>query len=444
MDRMASTITLHSLLETHDQPFCVIDASLRVIAVNRAYEVLFGTPRDAIVGQACCHLPGESCDHQPCRHRQLFRDLEPYQIIQSTLDHLDQPRSFRVRGFPLLDADSQIYLGESILPVGISGGIVQSGMAGRSTCFRQLLDRLHLAASSQVPVLLEGETGTGKELAAQFVHSHSTRKSGQLVVVDCTVLGEDLFESELFGHEKGAFTGSAGSKPGLFELAHMGTLFLDEIGELPLSQQPKMLRALESGSFRRVGGTEIRHADVRVISASHRDLAAMVEAGTFRADLYYRLAVVPVRVPPLRDRREDIPLIAQHLLAQIASCAGHDLSLSPAALEKLQQHAFPGNIRELRNALQLAANLAPFGVIETEHVVLGAARHPDPPEAPKSTRDRESRTDNPLDRLEMAYLAELLQRHQGNRRLAAAEMNVSERTLYRKLKRYHLNAGHEH
>ncbi|WP_045224740.1 sigma-54 interaction domain-containing protein [Methyloterricola oryzae] len=440
---MASTITLHSLLETHDQPFCVIDASLRVIAVNHAYETLFARNRDTLVGQPCCHLAGDEHDeHQPCRHQRMFRDLEPYQIIHSVTDGVDQSRSFRVRGFPLVDSGSHLFLGESILPVGFSGALGQSAMAGECPRFRQLLERLTLAAGSLAPVLLEGETGTGKELAAQFIHAHSTRASGQLVVVDCTVLGEALFESELFGHERGAFTGSAGSKPGLFELAHQGTLFLDEIGELPLTQQPKLLRALESGSFRRVGGTETRKADVRVISASHRDLAAMVQAGTFRADLYYRLAVLPVAVPALRERGGDIPVIARHLLAQIGASVGRQLSLSLAAAERLQQHAFPGNIRELRNALQLAAALAPFGRIEAEHVVLGTRGGAHAATAPREGRPAAS--PNPLDELEMSYLKELLRRHHGNRKLAAEEMNVSERTFYRKLKRYHLNDAHEH
>jgi len=437
---MAATITLQSLLETHDQPFTVIDASLKIVAINRAYERCFSVDRNQLVGLPCCRISGEEADSQPCRHRQLFQDFEPYRLLHSTHDEQGHLCTYQVRGYPLVDADSVIYLGESILPLGSPHVSSQPGMAGQSTRFRQFTEQLERAAPSNVSILLEGETGTGKELAAEYIHGHSPRRDQQLVVVDCTVLGEDLFESEVFGHEKGAFTGAIGSKRGLFELADLGTLFLDEIGELPLSRQPKLLRALESGIFRRVGGAESRRADVRVVSATNRNLIEMVRQGKFREDLYYRLAVFPVRVPSLRERREDIPLIARFLLAQIAGSAGRQFSLAPRAVTRLLDHGFPGNIRELRNILQLAATLATSEQIHEEHIVLthinDTAKTTATPLASEATGVSRP---NPLEDMEIAYITELLRKHDGNRKFVAAEMNISERTLYRKLKRYQLN-----
>lgn len=430
-DAMASTITLQSLLETHDQPFAIIDSSLRILAVNRAYERCFALDRAQLVGQPCCRIIGQNTD--PCRHRQLFQDLEPYRQTHSDNDGRGNPCTYQVCGYPLVDADNVIYLGECIVPLASSGGSMHTRMVGQSPVFRRFAEQLERVAPSNVPVLLEGETGTGKEVAAEYLHAHSLRQDRQLVVVDCTVLGEDLFESELFGHEKGAFTGAADSKKGLFELADQGTLFLDEIGELPLSQQPKLLRALESGSFRRVGSTEVRRADVRIVSATNRSLLDMVRGGEFREDLYYRVAVFPLQVPSLRERREDIPQIAQFLLNQIGGCMDRRFTLTPRALARLLDHPFPGNVRELRNLMQLAATLAQSDQIDAENILFRSAATKAAPISPAVSAH------HPLEDMEMAYISELLKKHQGSRKAAAAEMNISERTLYRKLKRYHIN-----
>lgn len=439
---MASTIKLQSLLETHDQPFAIIDAGLKIVAVNRAYEISFGIGRERLVGQPCCRITGEAGEQPDCRHRRMFQEFEPYRLAHSVADGQGNSQVYQVRGYPLVDADNVIYLGESIQTVAAAPQTTKrTQMAGESMVFRKLTEQLELAAASNVPVLLQGETGTGKEVAAEFIHSLSPRWEKSLVVVDCTVLGEDLFESEVFGHEKGAFTGAVGNKKGLFELADQGTLFLDEIGELPLSQQPKLLRALESGTYRRVGGAEIRRSDVRVVSATHRNLVEMVRRGLFREDLYYRLAVFTVAVPPLRERIEDIASIAEFLLGQIGGCQGRKLELSKAALNQLRKHPFPGNIRELRNVLQLAATLARNGQIDAEHVFFSTIREADQTDSapPGIHDDADARQPNPLKDMEAGYIEKLLKKYDGNRRLAASEMNVSERTLYRKLKRYQLH-----
>lgn len=434
---MTATVSLQSLLETHDYPFAIIDAGLAIVAVNKAYEQHFGVDRSQLIGQPCCHLTGND-PGMSCRHRLLFRDLESYRtVIEGAAG------SFQVRGYPLVDADSVIYLGESILPLAPAGKTQHVKMAGDSQAFKEVIGKLQMAARSTVPVMLQGETGTGKEMAAELLHDCSARREGPLVVVDCTVLGEDLFESEVFGHEKGAFTGAAGTKKGLFELADQGTLFLDEIGELPLSQQPKLLRALETGTFRRVGGADTRRSDVRIVSATHRNLADMVARGAFREDLYYRLAVFPVALPPLRERRADIPRLAEHLLAQIGQCNERRLRLAPDGVARLLSHPYPGNVRELRNILQLAAALAPGEVIGADHIYFPVLREASPDQTaspvPANSPKRNGRA--PLESLEMDYIGELLRKFDGNRRLVAQEMNISERTLYRKLRRYELSSS---
>ena len=205
-------------------------------------------------------------------------------------------------------------------------------------------------------MLLLGESGTDKELVARAVHEASDRAASPLVVVDCASLPETLFESELFGHERGAFTGASASKRGLVEAADGGTLFLDEVGDIPLTLQVKLLRLLESGTYRRVGSTDLRRADVRVVSATHRDLRAMIAQGRFREDLYYRLSTFPIRLPSLRERVEDIPLLAETLLARVSG-RSRRLALSADALRRLMNYPFPGNVRELRNVLERAALL---------------------------------------------------------------------------------------
>lgn len=434
-----SIFKLESLLETHEQPFVVIGPDLHVLAVNQAWEMAFGITRDQHIGQPCCEQQGA------CRHHHLFQSLEPYAGMFEAKGEDNVKKLLNVRGYPLLDADGRLYLGESQSLLHKSGTVpLQAGMVGNSESFLRLKNKLQQASRMPAPVLLLGETGTGKELAAEFIHRHSQYAEGEFVIADCTLFGEDLFESELFGHEKGAFTGAASSKKGLFELADNGTLFLDEIGELPFSQQPKLLRALESGQFRRVGGTATLKATVRVICATHRNLAEMVRQGRFREDLFYRLSVFPIDIPPLRERKPDIPLLVDFFLQQLGNMRGDSLAISRAGLIKLIQHDWPGNIRELRNCLQLASGLSQGNTIEEDNIhfmrrvgdavevpIVSIKESPEPHESMRSL--------TVLEQYEASFIAGLLEKYQGNRKLIAAEMNVSERTLYRKLNRLNLN-----
>ena len=434
---LKTSFTLESLLETHDLPFVIINADLKIVAINRACETQLGIVRDQVIGKPCCE------SSNGCRHQRLFEKLEPYSGVFPN-SSLAVEKLFRLHGYPLLDADGTLYIGESLSYA--TQTLTDSGgpkMLGESAVFLKLKNKLQQAAETLAPVFLTGETGTGKELAAEFVHRHSKLANGEFVIVDCTILGENLFESELFGHEKGSFTGAAASKKGLFELANNGTLFLDEVGELPLSQQPKLLRALESGNFRRVGGTATLSSKVRIVSATNRNLAEMVKEGSFREDLFYRLSVFPVEMPPLRDRRQDLPVLVDYLLEQLSNREGQRYSLTKEALMKLMHHLWPGNIRELRNCLQLATGLCVNQQITEKDIIIMRRSNRSAEIRPAENQEWSTKAPanpmDPLEQIEVNFLNSLISKYNGNRKQIATEMNVSERTLYRKLNRFNLN-----
>jgi two-component system response regulator AtoC len=252
------------------------------------------------------------------------------------------------------------------------------GLIGSSGAMREVVARIDKVAPTDVTVLVRGESGTGKELVARALHARSTRKLGPFVAVNCAAIPDGLVESELFGHEKGAFTGAATTHDGLVEAADAGTLFLDEIGELPPSAQARLLRFLQDSEVRRVGATRARKIDVRVIAATHRDLPRMIAAGGFREDLYYRLRVVEVLLPPLRARGDDVILLARHLLARAAARLGRDdLTLTDDAIRAICAHRWPGNVRELDNAIERAAILCDRGAITPELLALDDDRDAD-------------------------------------------------------------------
>jgi DNA-binding NtrC family response regulator len=314
------------------------------------------------------------------------------------------------------------------------------GFVGRSAAMQQVFRLLERAARSVHPILVTGESGTGKELVARAAHRLSGR--GTFVPVNCGALPEHLLESELFGHEKGAFTGADRARDGLFQVAGGGTLFLDEIGELPLALQPKLLRALESGEVRRVGATQPVSVDVRVVAATNRDLEADMQAGRFREDLYWRLNVLAVHLPPLRERLEDLPDLAAQLLARAqqegrrgavpGGTAASPLRLAPEVLEAFRAYPWPGNVRELRNVLARAVTLATGDVITLDDL---------PPrlrEAPDLERQiaAAARQGLPLRDVERAYILEVLRSVQGNRSRAAVLLGLDRKTLYRRLEEY--------
>ena len=285
---------------------------------------------------------------------------------------------------------------------------------------------LEKLAAAEVTILLTGETGTGKDLLAHAVHDASPRRAGPMVVFDCGAVTASLIESELFGHEKGAFTGAVAERAGAFERAAGGTLFLDEIGELPLELQPRLLRALEQREVRRVGGSVEIAADVRVIAATNRDLAAEVAAGRFRQDLFFRVNSAVVEVPPLRARPEDLALLVEQLLEGRAHA-------TPAAMAALAAYDWPGNVRELRNVVTTALAMLEGPVLDVRHLMFPAA-------APRRERDLDELplAGQSLEAIERAAIKQTLEREGGNRTRAAKALGIAQSTLYEKLKRYGL------
>ncbi|OGW18485.1 MAG: hypothetical protein A2X56_09555 [Nitrospirae bacterium GWC2_57_13] len=303
-----------------------------------------------------------------------------------------------------------------------------AGLIGGSTAMREVFGILERVAPTDVTVLIEGETGTGKELAARALHDHSRRSQGPLVVFDCGAVAPNLIESELFGHEKGAFTDAVRAKAGAFELADGGTIFLDEIGELASTLQPKLLRALDQREVKRVGADQTVKVDVRVVAATNRKLGEEVKAGRFREDLYYRLSVVTVFMPPLRRRKEDIETIASHLLSGLAADVGKKLTgLSPEAAEALRAYTWPGNVRELRNVLGRAAALSDGGVIQAKDLFLSQGKR-------SSTLDGLS--GKTLEEIEKAAIKVTLRAVDGNKTAAAKALGIAYSTLYEKMKKY--------
>ena len=302
---------------------------------------------------------------------------------------------------------------------------------GQSGSMRKVFDLIEKVAPSKASVAISGESGTGKEMVARSIHNLSQRKDKPFIAVNCASIPATLIESEIFGHERGAFTGADQRRPGVFELAHGGTLFLDEVGEIPLELQAKLLRVLEEGRLRRLGGKVELEVDVRVLSATNRDLKAEIKAVRFREDLFFRLNVFQISLPPLRERREDIPILAQHFVEKFNRDSGkHVAGVSPEALEILRRYEWPGNIRELRNAVERAVILCDDELIGREQL---------PPDMAQSGVDRSSFRSAfglTLDAVEKAYILGSLQRNGGNKARTAEILGVSEKTLYNKLNRY--------
>ncbi|MBI4470180.1 MAG: sigma-54-dependent Fis family transcriptional regulator [Acidobacteria bacterium] len=318
--------------------------------------------------------------------------------------------------------------------------IPASGIIGRTPQMVDLYKEIARVAPSRSTVLLIGESGTGKELIARSIHQHSRRSQRHFVAINCGALTETLLESELFGHVKGSFTGAIADKKGYFEEASGGTLLLDEISETTPALQVKLLRVLQEGEIKRVGDTRSTQVDVRVIAATNRDLEDEAKAGRFREDLFYRLSVVTLRVPPLRERRDDIPLLARHFLRRASPAPGRELALSSAASALLTEYAWPGNVRELENTLESAALHARGGLITTED--LPARIQPMRPSRALTASDPQSGLyeDLPsLDELQKRYLLHVLKSAGGNRSRAAEILGVDRRTLYRMAERFQID-----
>ncbi len=449
--RFQQAIDLQSVIDAADNAFVVIDADYNIVAANKAYCNAYGIDAESIVGHKChkvshhsdvpCHLNGEDCPH-----KQVFETGKPFQVLHIHYDANNQEEHVRIKGSPIYNAEGKLFLGEAIFPVAKSDdlGCDEQRMLGSSPAFLACIEEMSGAAASDVPVLLNGESGVGKELAANFIHKKSDRRDKPFVAIDCASISEGIFESELFGHERGAFTGCVGRRHGLIESCDGGTLFMDEISEVPLALQGRLLRALDTGYFRRLGGREDLHVDVRVICATHNNLRKMVERGTFRADLYYRIAGISITIPPLRERRVDIIPMSKALVAKMRDANGGQARISQDALDMLQQYDFPGNVRELKNILQKALSLSTNGLItpdllQFDHIA-SVYINPlaDRRSKPRGDEARQPTTNRSITEIEATHIESLLHQYNGHRAKVAEVLKISERTLYRKLKQYNL------
>ena len=319
-------------------------------------------------------------------------------------------------------------------------------MIFESRAMRDLFELASRVAQHDTTVLITGESGTGKEVLARAIHRLSPRTERSFTAINCAAIPGQLLESELFGHTKGAFTGAVADRMGLFEVAHEGTLLLDEIGDLPLDLQAKLLRVLEEGEIRRVGGRETKRVDVRVIAATAKPLEQAVERGEFRADLFYRLNVVRLHLPPLRERPEDVPALLTHFVRQAATRMGRPVSLTPAALASLTHHAWPGNVRELRNAVERAAVLGAGGPLEAKDFGLGNGNgHGNGNGTTVPGNDGSNGTLNlktQVEEIERHAIQKALHVSGGNRRQAASLLGISLRTLFYKMRRLPIQERH--
>ncbi len=425
-------VSQESLLECFEGPAVLLDAEYRIVSANGAYLREYA-PSGIPAGARCyevshgyrvsCDLAGESCPM-----RRSFDEGQRQRVLHVHAsprgdEHVD------VETLPIRDQDGRVtWVVEHIRRAeGFAARPSTQAMVGRSPAFNRMLGLISRVAPSRTPVLLQGESGSGKELAARAIHEASLSAQGPFVPVECSGLSETLFESELFGHERGAFTGAVSRKQGLIEAARGGTLFLDEVGDIPLGQQVKLLRLLETGTYRPVGSVVSHQADFRLVCATHRDLKRMIAEGAFRQDLYYRISAFPVDLPPLRDRPEDLPLLVESLLQRIAG--ERRLRLDDSAMAALRRYDFPGNVRELRNILEHAALLADGDTISVEHLPRDCACSGGAEGVP----DAFDCGVVPLEVAERRYLLRVLRTFQGDRRELAARLGVSERTLYRKL-----------
>ena len=332
---------------------------------------------------------------------------------------------------------------QRVLEDGYAPSNVASGLVGTSPMFVKLIENVTRIARTGATTLVLGETGVGKEVVAKLLHAHSPRADAPFVVVDCAALHEELLQSEIFGHEKGAFTGALRQKHGLFEVAHGGTIFLDEVGDTSPDVQAKLLRVLETSRFRRLGGTEEIAVDVRVVAATNRNLKEAIARGRFREDLFYRLSTFTVEIPPLRERREDIRTLAEHFTRQLNLRFSVSKRLSAPALDALMQHSWPGNVRELIHVLEQAVALSDREVVGVEDLPASMARGVVglPPSREATAAAPGSTVVPPVQTLrdvERAHIFAVLQRVDGNRAQAARLLGISERSFYRVLRKYRL------
>ena len=421
---------LEQILDNLMEGIIAHDRQRRILFFNRAAESITGFKKDEVIGKDChdvfgtpfcgnrcsfCNAPPDSLSHASYTINILNRDGEPRHIEMSVTGMTDEAGCFV--GVLAAFRDLTDLMG---LKLRLGELTSFSGIVGRDHKMLQIFEQIRDLAANDFPVHISGETGTGKELVAAAIHNESRRGGGPFVPVNCGALPEGLLESELFGHVKGAFTGAVRDKKGRFELANGGTIFLDEVAELSKPMQVKLLRVLQQSSFERVGGERTISVDVRVISATNRDLKREMEKNNFREDLYYRLNVMPIHLPPLRERKNDIPILVNHFL-ELASRRGQKVAQpSREALSLLMEYSWPGNVREVQNALHYSLVKCRGSIIHPEDLPVEIKHGPDP----------KCRSGAPR-KLSMELVTAALKESGGNRSKAARLLGVGRATLYR-------------
>ena len=429
---------LSNLLDYIPDGVFTVDAEWRVTFFNRAAEQITGIKRAEAVGRRCCDVFRASICESACALKQTLSTNRPVvNKVVYIIDARGQKIPISISTAALKDERGRIVGGvESFRDLRVVEALHSelqrqnsfSDIIGRSAAMRQVFELLPDVAESESAVLIEGASGTGKELFARALHNLSRRRSKRFVAINCGALPDNLLESELFGYKAGAFTDARRDKPGRFALANGGTIFLDEIGDISPAMQARLLRVLQERVYEPLGGVESVKADVRVIAATNKNLAKLVEQGRFREDLFYRIHVIRIELPSLRDRREDIPLLIDHFIARFNRLKGKDIAgVSDAGLARLMEHDFPGNVRELENVIEHAFVLCRGGMIELKHL---------PPPLRGGALGEALRLGKAvtLEAMEKLLIKDALRRNGGNHQKAAKELGINPSTLFRKLK----------
>jgi PAS domain S-box-containing protein len=424
------------ILDSINEGVFTVDLDWKITAFNRAAERITGVQREDAIGQACCDVFHASICENECALRRTFESAIP--VVNATA-HIISNKGMRVpiriSAAILRDDDGRAIGGVETfqdlsqveqLRKELKARYTFEDIVGRSPVMIQLFEILPRIAESSSTVLIQGPSGTGKELFARAIHNLSPRRKKRFVPVNCAALPDTLLESELFGYKAGAFTDARRDHPGRFALAHGGTIFLDEIGDISPALQVRLLRVLQERIVEPLGSVKPVPVDVRVVAATNRDLTELVRTGCFREDLYYRIRVVYLELPGLKQRREDIPLLIDHCVAKFNRIQGKDIAgLSPDAMSRLMEHDFPGNVRELENIIEQAFVLCRGGIIELHHL---------PPELrPASSSGNDTFGPMSIRAMEKNLIIETLGRYRGNRKKAARDLGINASTLYRKI-----------
>jgi PAS domain S-box-containing protein len=429
-----------SILESISDGVFTVDADWRITSFNRAAEAITGIRRRDAIGKTCSDVFRASMCEADCALRHTVKTSKPIINKSAFIVNADGRRiPISVSTAILRDERGKIVGGAETfrdlslveeLRKELEGRFQIGDLVSRSAAMRRVFDLLPQIAPSDATVLIHGETGTGKELLARAIHNLSPRKNKPFVPVNCGALPDTLLESELFGYEKGAFTGAVKDKPGRFALAEGGTVFLDEIGDISPAMQVRLLRVLQERTYEPLGGTQMRRADVRIIAATHRDLAALIRKGSFREDLFYRLNVVNLDLPPLRKRKEDVPLLVEHFVARFNRRQGKLVAgVASDVLALLMAHDYPGNVRELENIIERAFVLCGAGRIERVHLPPELTGQPAAVPAPAGdTIVAQTRA------TEAQAIRTALEQHGFNRLAAARALGLHKSTLFRKIK----------